>query len=177
MIVIRRKGPEPAMRRLLMALSLLVCAGCATPLPSSPSSTRPPAPAAPPLTELHAYYEPREVYVPGAAQVHVGTFTRGADGSLQAVYDRACAFTTDGGEMTLPPAGVDTSWHVALITVGRAMGGRTVRVTATCDALSTAVAFYVAPDGAKPPQQPTPGNCTGPGCTGNPGGGGGAGVP
>lgn len=152
------------MRSALVLVLVVLSSACAGPSPLAPTAG-PVTPATPLVaSELRAYYEPLTVYAGGAAQVHVGTFARDAGGNLVAVYDQACTFTTDGGEMRLPAAGVDTSWHVAIID--RPTGGTTVHVTATCGALATMVPFNVAPDGAHAmPSPPVAGVCNGPGGT------------
>jgi len=152
-LLIRRSSSS-----LFLAAAVL-SAACGVSSPTAPSSSAPPAPAAPApaLTELEAYHEPLEVYAGSSTQVHVGTFARMADGSLRAVYDVPCTFATDGGVMTDAPAGTDTSWHVVVVSVPKAMGGQPVHVRAACGALTAAVSFTVIPEGVLPPRPSPPG--------------------
>lgn len=148
------------MRNLFSILTLLITTtACGVSSPTAPATV--PAPTAAPiaLTELVAYNAPLEVFPGTGTQIHVGTFGRGADGSLRPVYDATCSFTSDGGRLIDQPAGTDTSWHVALVEIPKTgMSNQRVHVTASCGLLSTVVAFTVIPEGVLPPggQPPTP---------------------
>jgi hypothetical protein len=121
---------------------------------ASPTAPAPSTPTATPiaLTELRSYYEPIDVYAGASTQVHIGTFGREADGTIRAVYDLPCTFTSDGGVLSVAPAGADSSWHVAVLYVSHAMGGQPVHVHASCGGLETVVGFTVIPDGILPPR-------------------------
>lgn len=144
--------------RLLTAVSAAVLAvGCGVSAPSAPTSASTPAQPLE-VSALEALYEPVGVYAGGGTQVKVWTFTRLPDGTTRGVYDVVCTFSTDGGVLTPGDSGTDTSWHVAVVSVSKAMADQDVHVQATCGTLSTTVQFHVWPiNPQRPPAPPPPG--------------------